>query len=71
MKPRNIISNLVGTVFLGTALAFGFWPEPSPETGIEAAPAIITMEAIASEVVRRQPRILSGRQPRPMHNRPH
>ena len=39
MKPRHTISNLVGTVFLGAALAFGFWPEPPPQTDTEVAAA--------------------------------
>jgi RND family efflux transporter MFP subunit len=56
MKTGKIISTLIGISFLGTALAFGFWPErpATPKTASRSVP--VQVQAITAEITQREVR---------------
>jgi RND family efflux transporter MFP subunit len=56
MKTGKIISTLIGLSFLGTALAFGFWPERRETAITESASTIVQVETVASEQTQRKVR---------------
>ena len=56
MKAGKTISTMIGLLFLGTALAFGFWPERRELDVSTDRQAVVQVTAIASEVTRREVR---------------
>jgi len=54
MKTGKIISTLIGLSFLGTALAFGFWPERREMAISESENTLVQVETVASELTQRE-----------------
>ena len=56
MNTGKIISSIIGLSFLGTALAFGFWPERQQTSQSSSTPAIVQVKPVTSAATRREVR---------------
>lgn len=54
LKLNKIIRNLIGISFVGTAMAFGFWPESSPEQAPVNTETVVQVAPVTAESTRRQ-----------------
>jgi RND family efflux transporter MFP subunit len=59
MKTGRIVSTLIGMSFLGTALAFGFWPHKQNQNQAQLTQSIVKVEPVTQSNIQRQIR-LSG-----------